>query len=121
MKVTTSAGPVSSSRLTVAPVAGSGSANGGAGVPRASMVDSVAMPARVGPRRLRRACMIAECGCGWCGGAAGVIISHRNLLVDLVIRDYRSPAVLDSAVFAGARVDRSAPEVPTRPRGFQES
>src|SRR5262245_20274047 len=47
MKVTTSAGPVSSSRLTVAPVAGSGSVNGGAGVPRASMVDSVAMSARV--------------------------------------------------------------------------
>src|SRR6516165_9373629 len=53
MKVTTSAGPVSSSRLTVAPVAGSGSANGGAGVPRASMVDSVAMSASVGPQRLR--------------------------------------------------------------------
>src|SRR5215208_2305409 len=49
MKVTTSAGPVSSSRLTVAPVAGSGSANRGAGVPRASIVDSVAMLARVGP------------------------------------------------------------------------
>src|ERR1700741_648813 len=47
MKVTTSAGPVSSSRLTVAPVAGSGSENDGAGVPRASMVDSMAMPARV--------------------------------------------------------------------------
>src|ERR1700722_7081616 len=47
MKVTTSAGPARSSRLTVAPVAGSGSVNGGAGVPRASMVDSVAMPARV--------------------------------------------------------------------------
>ena len=55
MKVTTSAAPVSSSRLTVAPVAGSGSANGGAGVPSASMVDSVAMPARVGPQRLHRA------------------------------------------------------------------
>src|SRR5271166_1133601 len=47
MKVTTSAEPARSSRLTVAPVAGSGSVNGGAGVPRASMVDSVAMPARV--------------------------------------------------------------------------
>jgi hypothetical protein len=28
----------------VAPVAGSGSANDGAGVPRASMVDSIAIP-----------------------------------------------------------------------------
>jgi hypothetical protein len=34
-------------------VAGSGSVNGGAGVPRASIVDSVARPARVGPQRLR--------------------------------------------------------------------
>src|SRR6185437_3471585 len=53
MKVTTSAGPVSASRLTVAPVAGSGSVNGGADVPRANIVDSVAMPARISPRRLR--------------------------------------------------------------------
>src|SRR6478672_7479300 len=52
MNVTTSAGPVSSSRLTVAPVAGSGSVNGGAGAPRASIADSVAMPARVGPQHL---------------------------------------------------------------------
>src|SRR3954447_4059885 len=55
MKVTTSAGPVSWSRLTVAPVAGSGSVNGGAEVPSASMVDSVAMHARVGPQRVGRA------------------------------------------------------------------
>ena len=46
----------------MAPVAGSGSENGGAGVPRASMVDSVAMPARVGPQR-RHSGTIAECGC----------------------------------------------------------
>jgi hypothetical protein len=38
---------VRSSRLTVAPVAGSGSENAGAAVPRASMVDSMAMSARV--------------------------------------------------------------------------
>src|SRR5947199_8057118 len=47
MKVTTSAGPARSSRLTVAPVAGSGSEKDGAGVPRASMVDSMAMAARL--------------------------------------------------------------------------
>ena len=47
MKVTTSAGPAKSSRLTVAPVAGSGSAKCGADVPNASMDDSIAMPARL--------------------------------------------------------------------------
>ena len=47
MKVTTSAGPVRSSRLTVAPVAGSDNENAGAAVPSASMVDSMAIPARV--------------------------------------------------------------------------
>src|ERR1700748_1226031 len=49
MKVTTSAPPVRSFSVTVLPVAGSGSANDGAGVPRAIMVDSVAIaPAYVG-------------------------------------------------------------------------
>src|SRR6516225_3749709 len=47
MKVTTSAGPVRSSRLTVAPVAGSDNENAGAAVPSASMVDSMAIPVRV--------------------------------------------------------------------------
>src|SRR3984885_8777193 len=47
MKVTTIAGPARSSRLTVAPVAGSGSEKCGAGVPSAIMVDSIAIFARL--------------------------------------------------------------------------
>src|ERR1700737_3091936 len=52
MKVTTSAGPVTYTRLEGAPVAGGGRVKGGAGVPRASMVDSMAMPASLAFRQL---------------------------------------------------------------------
>jgi hypothetical protein len=47
MKVTTIAGPARSSRLTVLPVAGSGSEKRGAGVPSAIMVDWIAISARL--------------------------------------------------------------------------
>src|SRR4051794_3961356 len=77
MKVTTSAGPVRSSRLMVAPVPGWGSANGGADVPMASIVDSVAMSASVRPRYKRRRGSVSRVQCSTrAGGDANGTAPH---------------------------------------------
>src|SRR5215208_6463008 len=106
MKVTTSAGPVSSSRLTVAPVAGSGSANRGAGVPRASIVDSVAMLARVGPLAWQMNGQPLPHAHGW-AGAGGSSRLHRGTQRQMGYRDHRARCPV-AELLSGPRLSHPA-------------